>query len=185
MSGTIVFSGGYYHASASYYANGLVDALAGVGLPSITYTPDGEGRILKVSGGTQNPVSSTSYSVFGSPTAVTFGSGDSDAFTPDSNTGRMKKYDFTVGSNSVVGNLMWNPNGTLGQLAITDPLNSANQQTCIYAYDDLGRIASGDCLLEPSTTQGWWQTFSSDAFGNLSKTGKGAAPPAFSPPPLA
>jgi hypothetical protein len=32
------------------------------------------------------------YNVFSEPTAVTYGSGDTDAFSYDPNTGRMKQY---------------------------------------------------------------------------------------------
>jgi len=42
-------------------------------------------------------------------------------------------------------------------------------------------MASADCLLQPGGTQGWWQTFSSDAFGNLSKTGKAGGATSFLP----
>jgi hypothetical protein len=91
----------------------------------------------------------------------------------------MTQYDFSVNGSPVVGNLSWNPNWTLNQLAITDPSDPGNQQTCNYTYDGLARLASGDCLLNPSGAQGWWQTFSSDAFGNLSKTGKGGGATSF------
>jgi RHS repeat-associated protein len=94
-------------------------------------------------------------------------SGDSDVFNFDPNTGRMTQYKFNVGSNAVTGALTWNPNGTLGQLAITDPLNSANAQTCSYSHDDLVRIATANCTSTPA----WSQTFSFDAFGNINKVG--------------
>ena len=60
---------------------------------------------------------------------------------------------------------MWNANGTLGGLAINDPFNSSDTQTCSYGYDDLARIASVGC------GSAWDQTFAFDAFGNVSKTG--------------
>ena len=152
--------------SASYYANGLVDALAGAGLPTITYAPDGEGRISTVSGGTQNPVTNTAYSTpFGLPTGVTLGSGDSDAFAYDPNTGRMTSYTFTVKSKTDSGALTWNDNGTLYKLAITDQLNSTNSQTCTSTYDDLIRLASFNC------GSVWSQSFTADPFGNLTKSG--------------
>ena len=65
----------------------------------------------------------------------------------------------------MVGHLTWNPNGTLGQLAITDPFDGANQQTCNYGYESLGRLASANC------GSIWSQTFTYDPYGNLSKTG--------------
>ena len=80
---------------------------------------------------------------------------------------RLSQYKFHVNAQSVVGNLTWNANGTLQALAITDPLNSANSQTCTYGYDDLVRISSAGCGAT------WSQTFSFDPFGNISKSGTG------------
>ena len=117
----------------------------------------------------QNPVTGTSYNVFGEATAVNFGSGDSDAFQYDANTGRVTQYKYTVNGSSVTGNLTWNANGSLKTLAITDAFNSSNQQTCNYAYDDLARIASANC------GSIWNETFAFDAFGNIQKTGLSGA----------
>jgi RHS repeat-associated protein len=176
-------SGGYYHAIASYWANGLVNVLKLQNtaqtpadfIPPITYGPEGEGRANTVSAATgQNPVTGTVYDIFSLPTSVTLGSADVDNFPNDPNTGRMTQYKFNIGSpvQSVIGNLTWNQNGTLNQLAITDPFNSLNQQTCTYGYDDLARISSANC------GSVWNETFSysdggqgTGAFGNLAKTG--------------
>ena len=102
---------------------------------------------------------------------------NSDSFTYDPNTGRMTqyKYKYTVGATpqSVVGNLTWNANGSLGKLAITDPFNSANTQTCTYGHDDLARIASGNC------GSVWSQTFTYDAFGNITKSGSNQFQPGY------
>lgn len=84
----------------------------------------------------------------------------------------MTQYQFTVNGQSNTGALTWNANGTLGQLAITDALNSANAQTCNYSHDDLVRIASANCGSAAA------QTFSYDPFGNLNKFG---SPYAFQP----
>jgi RHS repeat-associated protein len=65
----------------------------------------------------------------------------------------------------VTGNLTWNAVGTLGSLLIADPFNGSDTQSCSYAHDDLIRIASANC------GSIWSQTFSYDAFGNISKTG--------------
>jgi hypothetical protein len=65
---------------------------------------------------------------------------------------------------SVIGNLTWNPIGTLASLAITDPFNSTNAQTCNYSHDDLTRIASVNCGASK-----WQQNFSYDSFGNITK----------------
>jgi hypothetical protein len=51
------------------------------------------------------------------------------------------------------------------QMQITDTLNSADNQTCTYSYDDLVRITSANC------GTAWSQTFGFDPFGNLSKSG--------------
>jgi hypothetical protein len=58
----------------------------------------------------------------------------------DTNTGRMTQYHATINSSSVTGGLTWNGNGSLQQLQVTDPFNSANNQTCGYARDDLARL---------------------------------------------
>jgi len=169
-------SGGYYHVTSTYLANGNLSSIQALtGLPAITYTPDPEGRVLTVSAGGGTPLVAspgTSYDVAGNVLKIPLGSGDSDSFTYD-NTGRMTKYTFKVGSQSVVGQLQWNLNGTLGSLTVTDPFNSQNQQSCNYFYDDLGRLAGR----EPNTNLSvhcentWQQTFTMDAFGNLSKSG--------------
>jgi RHS repeat-associated protein len=169
-------SGGYYHVPASYWANGGPNKLNALsngnpslpGLPTFAYGADGEGRPTTVTAGSgQNPVTGTTYNPYGTPpqTTVSFGSGDSDVFNSDANTGRLTQYKFNVGSNAVTGALTWNPNGTLGQLAITDPLNSSNAQTCNYTHDDLTRIASANC------GSIWSQTFTFDPFGNINKAG--------------
>lgn len=84
---------------------------------------------------------------------------------------------------SVVGNLTWNANGTLQKLDIIDPFNAANTQTCKYGdpsanppvagYDDLGRLISGNC------GSVWSQTFSYDAFKNITKSGSGQFQPGY------
>src|SRR5271157_3620310 len=102
-------SGGYYSVGATYWANGLLNVLSGTSLPNITYTPNGEGRVYSMTDNLGNtPVSNTSYNVFGLPTGLTLGSGDSDAYGYDPNTGRMTSYQFNVNGQSMVGNLTWN-----------------------------------------------------------------------------
>jgi len=86
----------------------------------------------------------------------------------------MTQYKFNVGSpaQSLIGNLIWNANGSLGQLAITNPFYSADTQTCNYNHDDLARISQVDC-----GAGGWGQSFGYvsgqnqgyDPFGNLTK----------------
>ena len=174
-------SGGYYHVTASYWAPGALDALSGLpGLPTLYYGAsdgsglDGEGRATKVTATSgQNPVTGVAYTTsgttepIGSLTQVTLGSGDNDTFAYDVNTGRLTQYKFNIGATpqTVQGTLTWNANSTLKTLAITDPFDSTDTQTCNYSYDDLVRIASANC---GST---WSQTFSFDPFGNVTKSG--------------
>jgi RHS repeat-associated protein len=159
-------SGGYYHSTASHWANGALNQLTAPGLSTITYGVDGEGRPQTVSASSgQNPVTGTTYNSAGLVTGVTLGSADSDVFTYDPNTNRMTNYQFNVNGQSLKATLTWNAIGTLGSLAISDPFNSADNQTCNYTHDDLVRIASANC------GSVWSQTFSYDAFGNINKNG--------------
>ena len=123
-------SGGYYHSSASYWANGVISVLNGALGYWTNYSVDGEGRVY--SAGSAAQLTSTSYNTASLPTAVNFASGDSDTFTYDPNTNRMTQYSYNVNGNSVIGKLTWNPIGTLASLAITDPFNSADAQSCTY-----------------------------------------------------
>jgi RHS repeat-associated protein len=159
-------SGTYYHPTASFWNNGALKSVWISALPVISYGADGEGRTSTVSAASgQNPVTATSYNVGSQVTGVTFGSADSDSFTFDPNTGRMTQYKFNVNTQSVIGNTSWNSNGSLAQLAIANPVNTADAQTCNYTHDDLARIATVNC----GTTK-WTQNFSYDVFGNISKT---------------
>jgi RHS repeat-associated protein len=166
-------SSGYYEVkAATYWPNGLPETLqlltnsGGALIPTISYNPDGEGRVssTSVSGG-QNPLSSVNYNVLSEATAVNFGSADSDSFSYDMNTGRLTQYNFNVNGKTVTGNVGWNANGTLATLGITDPYDSSNSQSCTYSYDDLARITKANC------GSIWSQTFGFDPFGNLSKSG--------------
>jgi RHS repeat-associated protein len=175
-------SSGYYHLTASYFAHGALNALGGVPqLPTIYYGGnsdssglDGEGRYLKVTASSgQNPVSGLTYTnsgttqPIGSLTAVTLGSLDNDSFSYDPNTGRLTQYNFNIGvtPQTVQGNLTWNANGTLVKLAITDPFDTTNNQTCTFGYDDLARVTSANCGTP------WNQTYTFDPFGNITKSG--------------
>ncbi len=165
----------YYQVSSLYWPNGAVNTLSNLsGLPTITYSTDGEGRMSTVTASSgQSPVaSSITYDPSSHVTALTYGSSDSDSFVFDPNTGRMTKYTYTVGSSpqTDIGSLTWNPNGSLEELVITDQLNPADSQTCNYTHDALGRVASANC--GAST---WSQTFSYDPFGNITKTVPGGS----------
>jgi RHS repeat-associated protein len=162
-------SGGYYHANALYWESGALKQFSGLpSLPTISYAPDAQGRPNTVTASSgQNPVTGIAYSPYAAPQlTVNFGSGDSDVFTANTSTGRLTQYKFNIGATqSLTGNLTWNANGSLQQQAITDNFNSANTQTCNYAYDDLSRLVTGNCGSAAS------QTFSYDPFGNISKSG--------------
>jgi RHS repeat-associated protein len=154
-------SGGYYHTTASYWANGVPQSLAlnlystGTALiPKQTYGIDGEGRVISVSAASgQNPVTSTTYNAgatnapIGALTSVIFGSSDSDTFSYDSETGRLIQYAFTVGSTPKIlsGALRWNANGSLASLATNDTLTSAGPQVCSFSHDDLSRVSTDAC----------------------------------------
>ncbi|HYL85217.1 MAG TPA: RHS repeat-associated core domain-containing protein [Candidatus Angelobacter sp.] len=159
-------SSGYYHVSSQYWANSALKQLTAPGIPTITYTTDGEGRPYQVSASSgQNPVTNAVFNAASLPTSVTYGSTDNDSFTFDSNTNRITQYKFTVNSQSLIGSLTWNANHTLASQNITDPFYSADAQNCSYTHDDLTRLASVNC--GAST---WQQNFSYDAFGNITKT---------------
>ena len=161
-------SGGYYHLSSLYFANGALNTISGLaGLPTITYNVDGEGRTNTASASSgQNPLTGTSYNNASQPTQLTLGSADIDSYTYDPSTNRMTQYQFSVNGNVLKGVLGWNPNGTLGTLTITDGLYAGSgNESCTYSHDDLERIASANCGSSLS------QTFAYDPFGNISKSG--------------
>jgi hypothetical protein len=72
------------------------------------------GEVATVSASGQNPVTSTSYNVAGQLTAITYGSGDVDAFAYHATTGLMKSYAFDINGQTETGTLNWNADGTLG-----------------------------------------------------------------------
>jgi len=159
-------SSGYYSMSATYWPNGALDQIGGLPtLPTLTYTPDGEGRpaIVTASAG-QNPVAGTTYNPASLPTSMTLGSGDTNSFMFDPNTNRMTQFQFNVNSQSLTGTIDWNPLGTPASLDISDAFNSADTQNCSFAHDDLARLATVNC----GTI--WGQNFTYDAFGNITKT---------------
>jgi len=175
-------SGGYYHTSASYLANGALLSLNGIpGYTGLTYGVDGEGRLSTVQQGTTKIVcdatcsaASTTFDPAGKPLKVNIGgTGDNDTYAYDPSTERMSGYTFTVGATpkSMAGGLTWNQNGTLRTLAITDGFNAGGTQTCnfgtssVTGYDDLGRLISINC------GSAWAQAFSYDQFGNITKSG--------------
>ena len=174
-------SGGLYQVTDHYYPNGVVNTLVAknsngflfTGLPTFTYGVDGEGRpTTAIASSGQNPLTAASYYTVsqsgqsaGKLAGVTFGSGDSDTYSYASATGRMTQYQFSINGSNVTGALTWNPNGTLQNLAITDPFNSSDAQTCTYQYDPIARLANASC------GSAWSQTFGYDAYGNLTKSG--------------
>ena len=171
-------SGGYYATTASYWANGTVNTLGGVpGLSGWTFLPDGEGRPFSATYNTSTPmdwVTSTLYYPSNpNSTTVMYGDSDTDVYTFDATTGRMNQFQFTVKgttTQTLTGTLGWNANWTLANLGITDQFTPANTQFCSYAYDNLARINNVSCLNSSNTTI-WNQSFTLDAFGNLSKSG--------------
>jgi len=172
-------SGQYYHSTATFYGNGTINTLqlASPSLYTMTYGLDGEGRWETQSASMQNYVTAkTAYNAASQPTeiALTGSQPDQDDYVYDPNTGRMTNFTFQVGTTPVtmVGQLNWNANGSLNNLAITDGFNSGGTQTCYFnpstgsgmGYDDLGRLVNDDC-----GSGGWGQTFSYGQFNNLTK----------------
>jgi RHS repeat-associated protein len=158
-------SGGWYHSTASYFANGQLSSLTLPGLGTTAYTLEGEGRLYSAKLGTVTLVPSVAYGLVG-PTTIKVGSGtDQDTYSYSSTTGRMTNFQFNVGTKNAAGTLNWNPNGTLGSLAMVDGFNSINTQTCTYLYDDVTRLVSDQC------GSPWAQTFSYDQYDNLNQFG--------------
>jgi RHS repeat-associated protein len=160
-------SGGYYHIVGQYWANGAVSQLSLPGVPTISYGVDGEGRINTATASSgQNPVISATYNYVVAPKSVTvnLGSGDSDTLSLDANTNRATQYKVTINSQSLIGNLGWNANGSLASLGITDPFNASDNQNCSFSYDDVARISNVNC------GSPWGQDFRYDAVGNIFKT---------------
>ncbi|MGA8027469.1 MAG: hypothetical protein WB992_10000, partial [Bryobacteraceae bacterium] len=118
-------------------------------------------------------MSSTVYSGFGLPAGINYGSLDSDGYTYDANSGRMTQYAFHVNGSAETGTLTWDANGTLQKLAISDPFNGNDTQTCTSAYDDLLRVSSQNC------GSIWSQNFSYDPFGNIDKSGTSSFQPTY------
>lgn len=166
-------SGTWYTTTDTYYPNGALGTRAtNYASPSITYGLDGEGRPTSATDTTHtlNLVTSASYNPASTATQVTFGNGDSDTFVYDPSANRPTSIvDSVTGSSafSVTTGLTWNPNWSLQKMQITDTNDSSKNQTCTYSADGLMRIASATC---PSA---WTQTFTYDAFGNITKTGTG------------
>lgn len=185
-------SAGYYHTKAGYLQNYALSSLQLLtptqGLtPVMGYGLDAEGRVNSVTSSLgQNPVTGVTYSSsspLGAITKVTLGSGDYDSFSYDSNSGAITQYAATIGSTpqTMSGALTWSPNanGTIQSLTIVDPFNSNDNQTCNYAYDDLNRISQDTCN---NPNQPWSQTFTYDAFGNITKTGNDTWTPNYNNP---
>jgi len=153
----------YYQSTATYYANGAVNTiqLASPSLYTLTYGLDGEGRWDTLEDGSNmmvtGPTNGTMYDAAGHVLNVqlTGTTPDQDIYTYDSNTGRMKTFEFEVGNTpaNLKGTLTWNPNGTLANVAVVDGFNSGGSSTCYsdsnswlgYGYDDWGRLLAFDC----------------------------------------
>ena len=170
-------SNGYYHIAATFWESGMLKSLSGLPspVPTINYSPDGQGRPTSVSGSDgSHYITSTTYNVDSNPSVLAYGTGDSDNYQYDPQTGRMNQYQFVGSSQSLTGALGWNANGSLKTQNITDTFNAADTQNCTYLYDDLSRVSSVNC---PGV---WSQTFGYDTFGNITKSGNGNFQPTYS-----
>jgi YD repeat-containing protein len=156
----------YYQSTATYYENGAINTiqLASPSLYTLTYGLDGEGRWDTLEDGSTMMVTGPSgvypnsmYDPAGHVLNVqlTGTTPDQDIYTYDSNTGRMKTFEFEVGNTpaNLTGTLTWNANGTLANVAVVDGFNSGGSSTCYsdsnswlgYGYDDWGRLLAFDC----------------------------------------
>ncbi len=176
-------SNGYFLTQDTYYPNGALGAIsaqlgsASIGIPSLGYTLDGEGRPYTAIDATNclNIVAATFYNVSSLPTSVVFGNAatgatnDVDSFLYDPSTNRPTQFKYAVnptsGSFTTAGTLTWNPNGSLKQMTYTDGNDSTKNQSCGYSMDDVNRLASVNCV------GSWAQNFNYDAFGNIQKSG--------------
>ena len=163
---------GYYHEGSTYWDNGLIKTFSATGFPTISYGPEGEGRVNTVSASAGwNPVTGTAYNPAGQATTVSFGyannntGGDYDTLTYDPNTVRLTQTQVKAAIQTYSGALTWNSNGSLQKQMISDPFASADSQTCTYTADDLARLSTANC------GSVWSQTFSYDPFGNVTKSG--------------
>lgn len=172
-------SGQYYHSLAAYAANGAITSLqlASPSLYTMTYGLDGAGRWNTLTQGSTSIVTGPLTGMYDSAGRVlnvqlTGSTPDQDIYTYDPNTGRMKTFEFEVGSSNLTGTLTWNANGTLSQLQIADGFNAGGSETCYsnsssalgYGYDDWGRLVEFDC-----GAGNWGQQFSYDQYDNLTK----------------
>jgi YD repeat-containing protein len=159
-------SAGYYPVPMTYWANGQSETIGPfLNEAMVSITPDGEGRPFTITGGPGNVM----YNPASQPTQLMVSCAAicyPITYTYDPNTLRMTQYSFAGSNGTLSGTLTWNPNGSLQQLVVADPVNSADVQTCTYSADDLARLASVSC----NSGATWGQQFSYDPFGNITKT---------------
>jgi RHS repeat-associated protein len=164
-------SAGYYSVPMTNWANGQLETFGPfLSEGQIGVTPDGEGRPYTITGASSS-VPSIAYNAASLPTKIMTSCADGTTcypinYTYNQYTLRMKSYAAALATGTVSGTLNWNPNGTLQQLVIADPKNAADAQTCTYTADALDRLSSVSC----NSGAVWGQTFSYDAFGNLTKS---------------
>jgi YD repeat-containing protein len=112
-------SGGYYHVSMAYWANGLVNTFG----PFLTqgqqvYTPDGEGRAGSAGGLTP----SITYNAASQPTVLQTSCNGGTCYpityTYDPNTLRMTQYSAALNGGTISGTMNWNCPSTV----LTHPL---------------------------------------------------------------
>jgi RHS repeat-associated protein len=160
------FSYGY---DAAGHASSFSTSLTG--MPSLTFSPNGEGQLNQLtSSDTNNPswLYGATYNSAGEATVVDLVSSSYlDTFTFDRSTGRWTSGTYTVSgaSNNISITPTWNANWTVASSVTVDPNNAVNNQTCSYAHDAIGQLASVNC----GATE-WQQNFTFDVFGNLTKT---------------
>jgi YD repeat-containing protein len=162
-------SGGYYHTTAGYYLNGVLNTLSGIpGYSTFSLSLDTNGRPNAVGLGSLSIVTSVTRNAAGNPTNIGYATpyNNSDTFTYDANSGLMNTFSYSFHSTTESGTLTWNANRTLQQMAIVDGFNSAGTETCTFSYDDVARLLTDNC-----GSSLWNQSYSYDQFDNITKTG--------------
>jgi RHS repeat-associated protein len=166
-------SGTYWHTTVGYNAQGTVTSLSGIpGYSAFAFPVNTMGMVDGLRYNGTSETSNAQFNAAGKVLSLTIGASDTETFTYD-NDERMTKWVYTVGSASQTGNIYYNSNGTINEVAITDGLNSGGTQTCYYnpsfasgtGYDDIGRLIGVSC------GSIWAQTYSYDIYDNITESG--------------
>ena len=162
-------SSGYLHTSATFFENGQVatQTWANPSSYTMTYTLDGAGRLKSTVNSTSSVTAASNASYFpaSNPATVSVFTSDSDSFTYNTTTGNMTNFTYKVGTPTLSGNISWNANNTISQLATTDGFFAAGTLTCADSHDDFIRLTKFDC-----GSGNWGQNYTWDSRDNMNKS---------------